>query len=126
MSKATIFLNASWVGLAALVIGLAATAIPVPEDLATLSGLICFLCCWVLLLTRDADEYTRGLWTSAASLAFTSLLVMMIVWPFLEGFIAGLRGIEDGKASLEGIIGCGIAAFYIGLFWKRFMGSDPT
>lgn len=97
--------------------------IPLAEEVAKVGGLICILCCWILLATRNADEYTQGLWTSAASLAFTALLVMMIGWPFIEGVYAGLNGIEDGEPTFVGIIACAIVAFYIGLFWKRIRGG---
>ena len=124
MTKATTFEWAGWIGLTTTGIALVGAILPVAEDIGTIGGVIAFLCCWVLLSTRNADEFTQALWTSAASLAFTSLLLMMIVWPFLEGVVAGLRGIDDAEPSFAGIIGCAIVAFYIGLFWKRFTGAQ--
>lgn len=123
MTKATIFVGAGWVGLFGTALALVGTAAPVLEDVGSAGAVLAFLTCWVLLSTRNADEFTQGLWTSAASLSFTSLLVMMIVWPFFEGVYAGLMDIEDAEPSFAGIIGCAIGAFYIGLFWKLLRGD---
>ncbi len=124
MTKATTFEWAGWIGLSATGIALVGAILPIAEEIGMVGGVIAFLCCWVLLSTRNADEFTQALWTSAASLAFTSLLLMMIVWPFLEGLVAGFRGINDGEPSFAGIIGCAIIAFYVGLFWKRMKGGS--
>lgn len=124
MNKANIFIGASWVGGAGLLASLLLQLLPViPEQIAVIAGLIAFTSCWVLLATRNADEYTRGLWTSAASLAFASLLVMMIGAPFLEGIYVGFTKSDTGGPSFEYIIASAIFAFYVGLFWKLVRGD---
>ena len=131
MNKATIFMNAGWVGLA----GIAATATSlieaIPDAVTGIGMAITFVACWVMLFTRNADEYTRGLWTSGASLAFATLLIMFLGLPYAEGFYDGLRtSLEDRDddyyqqdiPAIASII-LAIAAFYIGLFWRRVRGG---
>ena len=102
---------------------LALLLIPVTEAIGMIAGVVAIGCCWVLLFTRNSDEFTRALWNSAASFAFASMLVMMIILPFIEGFYDGFTGAEKGGPTVEAIIGCAIIAFYAGLLWKTIRGG---
>ena len=131
MTKANIFMAAGWAGLASMVLLAIGSLVAGLEPLTKVGGYMTFLCCWTLLFTRNADEYTRGLWTSAASLAFATLLVLFIALPAAEGFYDGVReSIEDRERdfytqdiSAEAVVVFAIVAFYAGLFWKRFRGG---
>jgi hypothetical protein len=131
VNKANIFMIAGWVGLASLVLYVAGSVAFTSEPIAKASAYLTVGACWAMLFTRNADEYTRALWTSAASLAFATLLILFLGLPAAEGFYDGFRtAIEDRPddyyqqdIKAGAIIGCGIVAFYIGLFWKRFRGG---
>ena len=130
-SKADIFILAGWAGLG----GISATlvgSIPAMVDGVQIAGaILAVLACWIMLFTRNADEYTRGLWTSAASLAFATLLVLFIALPFLEGVYDGFSAAHEGddaSSASQDIpslvsITAAIVAFYIGLFAKRLNGG---
>ncbi|GMN01519.1 hypothetical protein [Erythrobacter sp. MTPC3] len=131
MTKANIFMGAGWVGLVALLaIGIGGLA-SVPKAFLVAGVMICVACCWVILFTRNADEYTRGLWTSGASLAFATLLILFLGLPFAEGFYDGFQSARDGGTGQDNerdipaiaTIALAIIAFYIGLFWKRIRGG---
>lgn len=131
MTKVDVFMGAGWVGLAGISASIVIGASDAPPGLGAAAGVVTVIACWVMLFTRNADEYTRGLWTSAASLAFATLLVLFIALPFLEGVYDGFNAAQDGGdapspsrdiPSLVSITAA-IAAFYIGLFWKRFRGA---
>ncbi|MCK0128427.1 hypothetical protein [Erythrobacter sp. F6033] len=131
MNKANIFMGAGWVGLAALVAVLAASAVSLPQWFSVASTLTCVGACWVMLFTRNADEYTRGLWTAAASMAFATLLILFLGLPFAEGVYDGFRSTRagtPGEGNEQDIpaltsIAFAILAFYVGLFWKRLRGG---
>ena len=126
MNKANVFMHASSVGAVFGIAALANAVIGVFSDRTTVYlTVFCMLSCWVMLFTRNADEYTRGLWTSAASLAFAVVLLMYIGLPFAEGFVDGLTdSVTDTRettmqTSDDLIFGLALIAFYVGLFWKR-------
>ena len=129
MNKATVFISASWFGAAFGVAALANSLVgALPARASVYLLVVCMLSCWVMLFTRNADEYTRGLWTSAASLAFAVILLMYIGLPAAEGFVDGLtEALSDTsettmQSSSDWILGMALGAFYIGLFWKRLRG----
>lgn len=129
--KANIFMLAGWAGLGGIAVTLVGNIPAVIDELQIAGASLAVLACWVMLFTRNADEYTRGLWTSAASLAFATLLVLFIALPFLEGVYDGFNAAHEGDGapppsqdipSLVSITAA-IGAFYIGLFWTRFRGA---
>ncbi|MHA7818285.1 MAG: hypothetical protein ACX930_01420 [Erythrobacter sp.] len=131
MNKANIFLAAGWAGLASMVI-YAIGAFALESNALEKAGIyLTMLCCWVLLFTRNADEYTRGLWTAAASLAFATILILIVGLPFFEGVYDGFRtALEDRDdnyytqdVTAEAAFACAIVAFYVGLFAKRAKGD---
>ena len=131
MNKANIFMNAGWVGFAGGLIAIIAKSALASDGIALSGSVVAVLAGWVMLFTRNADEYTRGLWNSAASLAFAALLILFVALPLGEGFYDGLReGLEDREGGnykqdipSSASIGFAIAAFYVGLFWKRWRGE---
>ena len=124
MNKANLFMLMSWVGCASLLVAIGLAMAPVPQAVAIFTAYISVACCWALLFTRDADEYTSGLWTSAASFAFGAVLLLFFGLPFLEGAYDGLMGNERQQdLGPEHVIGCAMLAFYTGLFWKRIRGD---
>ncbi len=131
MNKANIFMAAGWVGLAGIAIYVAGSLLFEAVAIPVAGASIAVFSCWAMLFTRNADEYTRGLWTSAASLAFATLLILFLALPFFEGvydgFTAAHEGIdrEDVKQDISAMVSISLAigAFYIGLFWKRIRGG---
>lgn len=124
MNKANMFMAAAWTGLLALLAVIALNLAGASDALQTFTASITVACCWLMLIARNADEYTRSLWTSAASLAFAALLLLVFGLPFLEGAYDGLTAGER-RQDFEPIMAVGLAivAFYIGLFWKRAVGG---
>lgn len=131
MTKADIFMGAGWVGLAGIAASILAATLDAPSALGATTGIVTVVACWIMLFARNADEYTRGLWTSAASLAFATMLVLFIALPALEGFYDGFNAAHEGDgapAPSQDIpslvsISAAIGAFYVGLFWKRLRGA---
>ena len=124
MTKATIFTTTGWVGAAAIVVALASELSPNLATIGSVAGLVAFLGCWVLLSTHKADEFTHAIFSNATNLAFTWLLLSMVLLPFAEGFYDGLTG-EDAEpeVNLAGFIASAIVAFYVGFVWKRVRGG---
>lgn len=123
-------MTSGWAGLGGLAVAIGAALFAAPEGITLAGLLLCAFACWAMLFTRNADEYTRGLWTSAASMAFATLLILFLTLPFFEGVYDGYNAghAGDGVEAQRDIpailsIGCAIVAFYIGLFWKRIRGG---
>ncbi len=129
MNKANIFMGAGWVGLAGIGGFLISALDVIPAWVAIAGGLIAVAACWTMLFTRNADEYTRGLWTSGASTAFAIMLILFLTVPFFEGVYDGFNDAHNGTDAAERdipailTIASAIAGFYIGLFWKRLFGT---
>ncbi len=131
MNKANLFMNAGWAGLCGIVLLVAASAFDLSKAVNVAGVLIVMASCWTMLFTRNADEYTRGLWTSGASLAFATLLILFLGLPFAEGVYDGFvsshedSGEDETQQDIPAIasIVAAIGAFYIGLFWKRIRGG---
>lgn len=131
MTKVDIFMAAGWIGLAGVSASIIIALFDAPSGLKIAAGLVAVMASWVMLFTRNADEYTLGLWTSAASLAFATLLVLFIALPFLDGFYTGLSAAPEGEEARRSprtipsivSISAAITAFYVGLFWKRLRGG---
>lgn len=124
MNKASIFMGASWTGLAGLGIAGAAAILSAPNAIAAAGTAIATLSSVVMLSTRRADEFTESLWNAGASVAFGTMLLAFPGLPFAEGFFDGLTGNESGQNIPASIIPVfAIAAFYIGLFGKRILGD---
>lgn len=124
MNKASIFINASWIGLGGFALA-AAGLIAFPDSGLFLGGwAVTAICNIVMLATRKADEYTIGLWNAGASVAFGTMLVSFLAIPLLEGVYDGLTGgprQQDIPASIVAILA--IMAFNIGLLIKRLLGD---
>lgn len=124
-------MNAGWAGLLGLVIWTTAAFAGLEKAVNVTGALITIAACWVMLFTRNADEYTRGLWTSAASLAFATMLILFLGLPFAEGVYDGFNSAHNGTPKSESkqdipaiaSIVAAIGAFYVGLFWKRLRGG---
>ncbi len=129
MTKANIFMNAGWFGLAGLAGSAITSLVHLPDPANLVSSLVIFAACWVMLFTRNADEYTRGLWTSGASLAFATLLILFLGLPFAEGIYDGFQHVANdapkGTRDIPAMasIFFAVVAFYVGLFWKRLRGG---
>ncbi|NCP13283.1 MAG: hypothetical protein GW858_03850 [Sphingomonadales bacterium] len=124
MNKATIFMNACWVGLAGLGIALGGALLSAADGIGTAGIATAILSAAVLLWTRRADEFTNSLWNAGASVAFGTMLLAFPGLPAAEGFFAGLTGNESGQDIPAAIIPVlAIAAFYIGLFAKLLLGD---
>jgi len=128
MNKANIFMGASTVGLASVCVVLLSALDAIPVAVSIASGFVCVAACWVMLFTRNADEYTRGLWTAGASVAFAIMLILFLAFPFAEGVYDGFKdahnGTDNATRDISAImtISAAIAGFYIGLFYKRVWG----
>lgn len=131
MNKASIFMSAGWVGLAGITVGFSQYFSDQLELVGGIGLMFAVFAGWTMFFTRNADEYTRGLWTSAASLAFAAVLLLFLGLPFAEGFYDGfMAGLNDTDPALakrdttsDAVIFIAIVGFYIGLFWKRIRGG---
>ena len=124
MSRADIFMGASWVGLAGLVLTGAGQSSVAPPVFGTIGIALIIVGSFAMLFTRKADEYTEGLWNAGASVAFGTLLMLTAGLGFAEGLIEGLTDTErDRSISADAALTLDIAAFYIGLFVKRLLGD---
>lgn len=131
MNKANIFMAAGWAGLASMALYAVGEFALDSSALAKAGMYLTIACCWTLLFTRNADEYTRGLWTSAASVAFATVLLLFLGLPFVEGVYDGMRTALENRdddyyqrdVTSEAVIVCAIVAFYVGLFAKRLKGD---
>ena len=75
--------------------------------------------------TRNADEYVAAIWRAGTSTAFIITAAALIFLPFIEGFIDGLMGYENGQDidasdASEMVI---IASFFIANAWARLRGT---
>jgi hypothetical protein len=124
MSKASIFMSASWIGLAGLVLALAGAMLPQPFTVVLIGLTVTFFATLVMLLARRADEFTLSLWDAGASVAFGTMLLGLPGLPFAEGFFDGVTGNESGRDIPVTIVPIfAVGAFYIGLFVKRLLGD---
>lgn len=124
MNRASVFMGASWVGLAGLLIYAAAksstalAALDLPGMTLTIAASL------TLLWARKADEYTEGLWNAGASVAFGSMLVIAFGFSFGAGFVAGITDSDaENPVTADAVLTLEIAAFYIGLLAKRLRGN---
>jgi len=124
MNRASIFMGASWVGLGALILTVAAAFADAPLVIALPLILLVISSTYVMLFTRRADEFTEGLWNAGASVAFGTMLITFLGLPAAEGSFDGATDTEDGKNIPAAVVPMlAIAAFYIGLFVKRLLGD---
>ena len=124
MNKASIFMAASWTGLAALLLTAVAAFVDGLQSLGLIGLLIVIASSMVMLATRRADEYTEGLWNAGASVAFGTMLITFLGLPAAEGFFDGVTGTDDGRSiPATAVTVLAFAAFYIGLFVKRLLGD---
>lgn len=124
LNKAAIFMNAGWVGIAGLAIGLVSAALSLPFAVVVTGLTATVLSTLLMLWARRADEFTISLWNAGASVAFGTMLLAFPGLPAAEGFYDGLTGDErsqDIPATVVPLLA--IMAFYIGLFVKRLMGD---
>lgn len=124
LNKASIFMGASWTGLAGLGITIGAALVSAPDGVGVAGIAIAILSAAVLLWTRQADEFTQSLWNAGASVAFGTMLLTFPGLPAAEGFYDGLTANEGGQDIPAVIVPMlAIAAFYLGLFAKRLLGD---
>lgn len=124
MTKASIFMGASWSGLSGLLLYAAGQSSSAPQAFVTIGMSLIIASSFAMLFTRRADEYTEGLWNAGASVAFGALLINFIGLAFVEGLIEGFADREiDRTVSGDLALLLSIAAFYIGLFVKRLLGD---
>ena len=131
MNKANIFLTSGWIGLAGGVFAILTSVLGFDGTLELAGSTVAVFACWAMLFTRNADEYTRGLWTSAASVGFGTVLILFLALPFSEGVYDGFQAAAAGADAAEpkqdipaiASITIAIGAFYAGLFWKRLRGA---
>ncbi|RNJ62956.1 MAG: hypothetical protein EDM03_00455 [Porphyrobacter sp. IPPAS B-1204] len=123
MNKASVFMAASWTGLAGLLLYGAAQATPALAGFDIFGTLLLIASSIALLWTRKADEYTEGLWNAGASTAFASMVILAMGFSFGAGFVAGITD-SDGEnpVSADAVLTLQIAAFYVALFIKRLLG----
>lgn len=124
MSRADIFMGASWTGLAGLLLIGGAQSADAWGMLGMPGTVLLMIGSFAMLATRKADEYTQGLWNAGASVAFGTMLITFFGLAFAEGFIDGLTDSDSGRTILaDTVLVLQIAAFYIGLFVKRLLGD---
>lgn len=124
MTKANTFMYASWIGPIGFALFAASTILAPASGLHVIGGFCLILGGIILLITRNADEFTRALWNSGASMAFAALLVLYLGIPFAEGMYDGFTDSErSSELGAEIAVLIAISAFSIGLFWKRFRGD---
>lgn len=124
MNKASTFMTSSWIGLAGIAIAAAGWLIPAIDQAVTIGLSISVVAAMVMLWARRSDEYTQGLWTAGASVAFGAMLLAFPGLPFAEGVVDGLAGAERRQDIPASIVpALAVIAFYIGLFTKRLLGD---
>lgn len=124
ITKASVFMGASWTGLAGMLMYIAAQVSSALADLEMLGILIFIAASLALLWARKADEYTQGLWNAGASTAFATMLVLAIGFSFGAGFVAGITDSDaDNPVTADTVLSLEIAAFYVALFAKRLLGA---
>jgi hypothetical protein len=124
MNRASIFMGASWTGLAGMLIFTAAQWVFPSEGFRMLGAVLVIFSSLALLWARKTDEYTAGLWNAGASIAFGALLLLTFGLGFAQGFIDGLLDREGYDTMSAGaVLTLQIAAFYVGLFVKRLLGD---
>lgn len=124
INKASIFMGASWVGLAGLCLAVVGALLSAPIGVAVAGVAVAILSAALLLWSRRADEFTESLWNAGASVAFGTMLLAFPGLPAAEGFYDGLTANESGRNIPATIVPIfAIAAFYIGLFIKRLLGD---
>ena len=124
MKRADIFMGASWIGLAGLLLLGAAQSSGAWGLFGMTGTLLVMTGSFAMLITRKADEYTLGLWNAGAGVAFGTMLLTFLGLSFVEGFIAGLTDSETARTiPADTVLVLQIAAFYIGLFVKRLLGD---
>lgn len=124
MTKANVFMGATWTGLAGLLLAGAGQATSSPPETTTVGIALIIVSSFAMLFARRADEYTEGLWNAGASAAFGALLLLTAGLGFVEGLIEGFTDSErERSVSADAALMLDIAAFYIGLFIKRLRGD---
>lgn len=124
MNKANIFMGGSWIGLSGLLLVGTAQAGDAWGLLGMPGTMLLMIGSFAMLATRKADEYTLGLWSAGASVAFGTMLVSFLGLAFVEGFIDGLTDSDSGRTvPADTVLVLQIASFYIGLFVKRLLGD---
>lgn len=124
MNRASIFIAASWAGLAGMIAFAAALMADAGDGLRLSAAVVLIVSSFALLFTRRADEFTRGLWNAGASVAFGTMLILSVGLGFAEGLIDGLTdATRERSISADTVLTLEIAAFYIGLFTKRLLGD---
>ena len=123
MNTASVFMAASWTGLAGLLLYGAAQATPALAGFDIFGTLLLIASSIALLWTRKADEYTQGLWNAGASTAFAAMVILAMGFSFGAGFVAGITD-SDGEnpVTADTVLTLQIAAFYLALFVKRLLG----
>lgn len=124
MSRVTIFIGASWLGLGGIVLAGAGVSLLSSTTILLVGLVVSGLCAIAMLATRRADEFTLSLWNAGASVAFGTMLIALPGIPFAEGVFDGFMGNESGQdipATLAPIFA--ILAFYIGVTVKRALGD---
>ena len=124
MNRASIFMAATWTGLAGMIALAAALMADAGDGLRLSAAAMLIVSSFALLFTRRSDEYTRGLWNAGASVAFGAMLILSIGLGFAEGLVDGLTdSTRERTVSADTVLTLEIAAFYIGLFVKRLLGD---
>lgn len=124
MNRADIFMGASWIGLAGLVLLGGAQSTSAWGAFGMAGTLLLMIGSFAMLMTRKADEYTLGLWNAGAGVAFGTMLLTFLGLAFVEGFIDGLADRESERnIPADTVLLLQIVAFYIGLFAKRIRGD---
>ena len=124
INRASIFMAASWTGLAGLLLYGATQLTSALAGFDIFGTLLLIASSLALLWTRKADEYTEGLWNAGASVAFGSMVVLALGLSFSAGFVVGITGSDvENPITADIVLTLELAAFYIGLFVKRLLGD---
>jgi hypothetical protein len=124
MTRADIFMTASWVGLSGLGVTITGIVASGPTAVHVAGMFVAIFAAILLFCARKADEYTLGLWNAGASVAFGAMVLAYLGIPFAEGMYDGFTDNEQSRdLSADLIPAFAIFAFYFGLFWKRLLGD---
>jgi hypothetical protein len=131
--------------LVAVIVPLATTSPSIVSSVELVLGILAIIFCImmiVLAIRGPSDEFAKSCWNSGASAAFMTIITLVMIAPYLIGFIDGfVEGFNDAhiEASPKGTterpmasLGwsieadqsaiVSIAVFFVTFQWRRFRG----
>ena len=122
--RTRMYLTSAVMGFGATLFWIVASALGWPDFVKGLSIGLLLVSLITLLLRRLRDEYIQQLWNAGTGFAFVAVVVLFLVSPFIEGFVAGFNGAVRDQAITAELIGpAALLAFFIGFHFKWLRSS---